>query len=289
MTKLTIMRGISGSGKSTKAREIASKDKNAVIISRDDLRFITFGRYTDVDEDYITEIEFAAIRSALSLGKHVISDNTHIAHRYVNQKVALAWEYDAAVEIVEVTAPLDVAQARNAARTRVVPENVIEKQYKDYKPYKYTPLPTFAKYSGTFGVRDAYLFDIDGTLAMNNGHRDWYDWTKVEDDDVVDAVANVAGALYGNVDVIIFSGRDESSRDATERWLDKHGIPYNEMYMRPDNDKRPDNIVKMEMFDWNIRHKYNVLGVFDDRPQVVRAWMKIGVPVFHVAPYAKDF
>ena len=194
------------------------------------------------------------------------------------------------MEIVEVTAPLDVAKARNAARERVVPENVIEKQYKGYKPYKYTPLPTFAKYEGDESLETAYLFDVDGTLAMNNGHRGWYDWTKVEGDDVVEAVANTARSLYAtDHNVIIFSGRDESSREATTNWLTKRSIPFDKMFMRPDADKRPDNIVKMEMFDRHIRGHYNVLGVFDDRPQVVRAWMKIGVPVFHVAPYAKDF
>jgi hypothetical protein len=42
--------------------------------------------------------------------------------------------------------------------------------------------------------------------------------------------------------------------------------------------------VKLEIFDREIRHKYNVVAVFDDRRQVVEAWRSLGLSVFQVAP-----
>lgn len=37
------------------------------------------------------------------------------------------------------------------------------------------------------------------------------------------------------------------------------------------------------MFEREIRHRYHVVGVFDDRAQVVRMWRALGLTVFHVA------
>ena len=48
-------------------------------------------------------------------------------------------------------------------------------------------------------------------------------------------------------------------------------------------DQRKDSVVKVEIFDREIRHAYRVIGVFDDRAQVVRAWRALGLTVFQVA------
>ena len=48
--------------------------------------------------------------------------------------------------------------------------------------------------------------------------------------------------------------------------------------MRNKNDTRKDRIVKEEIF-WNVvAPKYNVIGVFDDRPQVLQMWHELKLP-----------
>ena len=47
---------------------------------------------------------------------------------------------------------------------------------------------------------------------------------------------------------------------------------------------RKDAAVKLEIFDREIRNRWNVVAVFDDRQQVVDAWRSIGLAVFQVAP-----
>ena len=42
-------------------------------------------------------------------------------------------------------------------------------------------------------------------------------------------------------------------------------------------------MVKREIFDREIRDRYRVVGVFDDRKQVVRMWRALGLTVFQVA------
>jgi len=60
-------------------------------------------------------------------------------------------------------------------------------------------------------------------------------------------------------------------------------VAYEGLFMRATGDQRRDHIVKEEIFDREIRGRYHVVGVFDDRAQVVRMWRSLGPTVFQVA------
>lgn len=57
---------------------------------------------------------------------------------------------------------------------------------------------------------------------------------------------------------VIFTGRRESNRVVTERWLSRNGLPqrwlwknsirYDELLMRSDGDTRPNVLVKIDMY-----------------------------------------
>lgn len=49
--------------------------------------------------------------------------------------------------------------------------------------------------------------------------------------------------------------------------------------MRTTDDRRDDTIVKRELYENNIKGKYNVLFCVDDRPKVVRMWKEQGLQV----------
>lgn len=53
--------------------------------------------------------------------------------------------------------------------------------------------------------------------------------------------------------------------------------------MRPAGDSRRDAIVKREIFEEEIRDRWRVVGVFDDRQQVARRWRELGLTVSQVA------
>ena len=53
--------------------------------------------------------------------------------------------------------------------------------------------------------------------------------------------------------------------------------------MRPEGDSRKDSIIKREIFDAEVRDRWRITGVFDDRQQVVRMWRQLGLTVFQVA------
>jgi hypothetical protein len=70
----------------------------------------------------------------------------------------------------------------------------------------------------------------------------------------------------------------------TERWLHDQEFLFNLLLMRPVGDKRPASVVKAELFDAHVRKHYNVLGVFDDRDQVVNeCWRAMGIRTYQVA------
>ena len=131
---------------------------------------------------------------------------------------------------------------------------------------------------------DAFIFDIDGTLAHRTD-RGPYDWGKVEHDTVDEGMRLILKSLWGgHAHIIIVSGRDASCLPQTQRWLTTHGIPYELLLMRPEGDKRKDCFVKEELHRAHIEGRYNVLGVFDDRGQTVNMWRSIGHPCYQVAP-----
>jgi len=52
--------------------------------------------------------------------------------------------------------------------------------------------------------------------------------------------------------------------------------------MRPQHDYRPDAIVKVDLYRREIEPRFSVIGVFDDRRTVVKAWRDLGLACFQV-------
>lgn len=293
MPTLTICRGLSGSGKSTWARE-----QNAIVVSRDDLREALFGDYetyfkVDKDtlsarEDYITKVEHEAIGRALAHGLDVISDNTNIQMSYVNAIAKIGYRYDADVVVNVFNTPLSecIRRARIRASTggRDIPNSVIEKQAERFKPgAKIAERPIVRPYNGTPGKPKAFMVDIDGTLADMKDYRGPYD-LNVEVDEPRMAVINAVNSLAdAGLFVICMSGRKEDCREATEEWLNKHNVCYDYLFMRKSDDNRADNLVKADLFDEFVRDNLDVQFVFDDRDQVVDMWRRMGLDCFQVA------
>ena len=146
-------------------------------------------------------------------------------------------------------------------------------------------------------------FDIDGTLA-NIEHRLDYvrskpkNWKAFDagmpNDKVNEPVARVFHSIIAsdfNNDIVLASGRNERSRQATEDWLELNGLGhYDKLYMRKADDYRSDDIVKDEIIDEIVADYGKLPDIwFDDRPRVVRAVRKRGIFVFDVYQGEEDF
>ena len=289
MSKIILTRGLPASGKSTWAKEFARVNPNVVRVSRDDLRAQMYpgADYRDIDEDLITEAETALVRAALRQGKTVVVDAMHLQQRYINRWQKLGYP----VEIVEFHTDEATLLVRNTNRESRVPNHVIVNNYKKFVnkdgslrkvklnpeefviDYKYVPDNT---------KPTAVIVDIDGTLAHNDGHRSFYDYTQVMGDKPVWHVIDAANGLNTVHHIIVVSGRKAECREDTEAWLLAHGIQYDEFYMRADGDDRADTIVKMEILRDKIAPEFDVIAAIDDRPSVCEMWRKVGIPTFQV-------
>lgn len=167
----------------------------------------------------------------------------------------------------------------------------MKSSYVEYAPDHYSQPITFAQ--------ETFLCDIDGTLTFRSPdldadplRRGIHDYDRVSEDLYHPEVFNTVGTLQqAGAKIIFVSGRPESCRADTEAWINAPEILKtdrdNPLYMRTTGDRRPDTIVKRELFDTHIRPQgLYILGVFDDRNRVVRMWREqLGLTVFHVADH----
>jgi predicted kinase len=294
MTRLLITRGLPASGKTTFARKL---QPGVVRVNRDDLRRMLHGQrlFTQWAEGQVTRVQRTSVEALLRARADVIVDDTNLRNKTVREWAELAARFDATFEVHDFTdVPLDECLRRDAGRPEDerVGEDPIRRMHERYLAGKNLPLPVpyvdvggpGVVYSPPDDLPEAVLVDIDGTVALMNG-RSPYDMTRVGEDLPNPAVIAAVRAMHAAGHAIVFcSGRDDSCRAETEAWLKAFvGVPYEALFMRAEGDSRKDAIVKREIFDNEIRDRWNVVGVFDDRQQVVRMWRALGLTVFQVA------
>ena len=288
MPDVVILRGASGSGKTTFAKRMPR-----VRISRDDLRRLLFGIegkavLTSEQEKKVTKFQREWIERELLEGNDVVVDDTNLNESLLKSLCRFINDIGFDFTIVDTKVSLEEAKARNARREPHdrVPEHVIDRQFKRawwgnvesqayvYKPY--TPDPSLPV---------AYSFDLDGTLAHTNGKRGPYDFTKYHLDEVDEALWNtVRNAQVRGFWVLILTGRDAAYRKECEDWLARMGLAWDHLIMRPEGDTRNDAVVKSDLWDEHIDGKFNVLMHFDDRNRVVNGLRRKGIKVAQVAP-----
>lgn len=295
MAKLIITRGVPASGKTTWALTWVSEESEVqrVRINRDDIRFMLFGEYTGVDELAVTKMQESLLRSAMKSSYDIVLDNTSLYNKHIKDVLKIARDFYYEVEYKDFEISLEEAVERDSKRERQVGEEVIKMFFARHLKNGFPTPPevemtqVFKPYVPDRSAPEAYIFDIDGTLAHIDPEnpRDVYDASRAHEDLVDADVRKVLWTLSDREDIttIIMSGRTEEHRLETVEWLRARGISYDELYMRRSGDFRKDSVVKNELFREHVADRYHVRGVFDDRQQVVDMWRLIGLKCFQVA------
>lgn len=296
---IEILIGVSCAGKSTYAQERLKENSNLIRVNRDDLRLCNFGAsQTDTEyykhknlkkrEDYISVVANAMIREALNNGKDVIIDNTNLDFKYIKAFID-NFNHLSDIKLTVFEEDYVVIKMRLSLRFKGS-DNIgyIDKQFRQFEALKnkigdrlFYPKQDYYLVQG---LLPCYIVDLDGTLALK-GNRGIFEEEKVFIDRVNDPVARVIRGLAFSNKIIYLSGRTDSCRSETQRWLSTNNLwfPTSALFMRPTGDSRADWIVKEELFDKYVHGRYNTIGVFDDRMQVIEnTWNKLGVFVFNV-------
>ncbi len=284
MNTVFFLKGLPASGKTTWAKELLAKRQNVKRINKDDLRFmLDDGVWSKKREWFIIKVRNQLISSALSDGCDVIVDDTNLHPKHLETIEDIAKCYGARVELVDFTSvPVDECIKRDQKRARYVGEKVISDMY-----YRY--LSVVEPIKDVDGLLPAWIFDIDGTLALHGDKRSVYDTEKCEGDLVNESVRTVLNNIKQPRNIFLLSGREDKFRDKTERWLKNNEIEYTGLYMRPTGDSRKDHVVKQELFENHIKGRYNVVAVVDDRLRVCRMWHRLGLPLLRVGDPDADF
>jgi hypothetical protein len=143
----------------------------------------------------------------------------------------------------------------------------------------------------------AYIFDVDGTLAnvdpylhhVRGSNRDYEAFHEASIDALpnIEVVEMLNHAFFDQMHVIIVTSRKEVWRGLTSYWLAKNDIGHHALYMRSDNDNRPDYEVKKDIL-LKIKKHWNVIHAVDDNPNVIKLWEDYGIPTTKIGTWDGD-
>lgn len=294
--KAIITIGIPCSGKSTWAEDFCPKN-GYVEINRDNTRMALFelARYEDYvftkeRERQVTTVNNARMLACAIAQKNIVISDTNLnkGRREALQKHLEDAGYEVEYKVFEVEF-FDALKRNEKRKGKQVPRQVMYNMYRSFMEYQ-EEQGRWTKYVPNNNLPSAYVVDIDGTIAVNNTRRGWYDWARVGEDDPIPSTVEVIKtlALAGNK-IILLSGRDEECRKETIQWAQTYSIDYDELYMRPKGSMDKDRYVKHELFTQHVAPHFNVKAVFDDRPQVCLLWHDLGLPIFKVGDPIVEF
>lgn len=128
------------------------------------------------------------------------------------------------------------------------------------------------------------VFDIDGVVAdvrhrlhYIEGARNWRGFfAAARGDTLLPEGARLVADLAEQHEIVWLSGRPEWLRDVTTAWLTRHGLPVDEMHLRPAGDFRPAVRYKLQVL--RELTPRGIAAVIDDDEVVVDAAVRAGLP-----------
>ena len=308
--KAHITIGLPASGKTTWAKEFC--DTNSITrVNNDEIRnplYLQQGHrnWSRKLESTVRSTRELMISDLAIAGADVVIDNTHLNPKTMTETISFCEGIGYVVELVDFRhVSLEECLRRDALReghTQVGEKVILDMFNKFLKTPADRDLPAWVPSN----LPDCIIVDIDGTLAKMKD-RGPYEETKVYQDDVRKHVLFTILCMMNSnpeLKVFVFSGRSEKALNPTVKWLnDKCGLGVVnhknsdlifdneiELHMRKEGDRRRDSIIKKELFDLYVKERYNVIVVFDDRPQVIReCWTALNLPIFNCGMIGVEF
>jgi hypothetical protein len=132
---------------------------------------------------------------------------------------------------------------------------------------------------------------------------DWQSFYEAcgKDEPIKYVIEILFNCLLSGRKVQIWSGRCESVRENTIKWLERNlnsnyrrnsilfEDPKLKVKMRPVGDNTPDDHLKERWLDEAIAEGKKIDFVFDDRPKVIRMWRRRGIFVFNCCQHEGEF
>lgn len=152
----------------------------------------------------------------------------------------------------------------------------------------------------------AFIFDLDGTLCNVQHRINHYgvDYDKFNslchldppNEDVVELCKQLLNIGYK---IIFLTGRDEKYRKQTFDWIWEHILSNSNhllsenknddmlLAMRVSDNIMSDSDFKLFEYETRIQEKYHILGVFEDRPTVIKMWRGLNLTCYALPSMVK--
>lgn len=287
---LVILVGPPGSGKSTESHKHDINGYSAVRISQDD----------QGQKEHL-----ALFHRSVNERKNIIVDRMNFdigqRRRYIDP--ARKAGYDVQIEVFHV--PMEICMDRCRARkdhpTIKTEEDVQEAVtffFRKYQRVEDTEADWVIRH-GWDRKNDtkAIVCDLDGTMSdpkarlkyVRVENRKDANWPRFFEEMVNDPVNHWCSELIHMMSerypIIYATGRPADYEEHTELWLNENKlrIAGSHLFMRQKKDHRRDDIVKEIILEFEIKPRYDILFVVDDRLQVTEMWRKHGHTVLQCA------
>ena len=279
MSKVLVMRGIPGSGKTTFAKKLVADQPNWFRVNRDDERAMFDGDmpYNYKRERYVMAAHKAIVRALLAAGVNVVVDDTNLTDSHLARWRTIADEFNAGYAVHVMETSLKECIGRNSMRSRdhFVPISVLINMARGIK------MPD------AFGEKEV-ICDVDGTIAeishrlkyMTGPEKNWNKaFSLIPQDSVRQEILDQLNQdINDGCHIVMVSARSESNREATENWFRANRIPFTTLLMRNNGDFRDDVEVKRDILNkFFIRDR--IVKVYDDRLRVIQMWEEEGFNV----------
>jgi predicted kinase len=286
------LRGLPCTGKSTLANSLIAEHPNQYVrINREELESVLLKSTDDVNKSLLYAIEESLIAEAIRHGKYIIWDNMHLSEEDDSRRKLIESKYGISFEVRTLLVDLQEAIMRDSLRANHIGAEKIKYLFDTYLRTS-SNLPQYPVFDER--KMDAWILDLDGTLAFNGSGRGWYEYDRVGEDvpnsPLVKLIHRIQVGKAFSERFLIVTGREDGyvARKETFKWITDNGIPCDYLYMRKAKDQRADDIVKEEIYREHIEGHYNVLGIFDDRLSVCKMWYRLNLPIYRVGdPEAK--
>lgn len=291
MSKLVIMRGLPGSGKSTWAKAWVNEDPiNRVRLNWDDMRNM-MGPYWIPEREntgILKELREKFLKHMMERNWDIVCDNMNLNPKEIEFYENIVKEFNEdghpyTIEFKDFFIPVEECIRRDAMRANPIGEKTIKSLFHKYMPLivgsehrkKIESQPTYRA-----DKPDCIIVDMDGTLAFNLSGRSFFDdIDMIKYDTPLLATVSILRAMKmtGTCNIFIVTGRSEKSREATEVWLTENNIPFDKVFMREEGDFSHSNDFKQKVYEDNIKNNYNVLFVLDDDTKCMKMYQEQGL------------
>lgn len=291
MNKIILCWGISGSGKTTWAKQWAEEDPtHRIRLNYDDIRCMLGKYWVPERERLMKNIFQTGLISAMNYGYDIVIDNMsnlNPKHQEEYIKLINVWNSEHTnkyeIEYKLFDTPVEECIRRDSLRPIPIGEKVIKEQWRKYRDFiiqqSIKAIPK-AKQDST--LPHCIIVDMDATLCLNTSARPFFGpgaAEKMKDDVPITEICDLVRHYCNDsgVSLIILTGRDEPCREATMAWLEEHWLHPSLLLMRPEGSFLPGPEQKKLIYEKEIKDKYYVDFILDDSSKVVKMWRELGL------------